>query len=265
MDQAGSSNDMLGMLYLRVRKAIGWIGVLLPFALYLGNRFVHPNFHPIWPDSMSGYYYTHMRNFFVGSLCALAVFFIAYSGHDKVDRWVTNIAGLFALGVAFFPTTPTRPPFYHGPPLPSNFQRDIGYVHTVFAAALLLTLALVALRFTKTEPGDKNGPFKELLGLVRKLWYSPADPEDRREPPKRNRDAVYRVCARLILVAVLLAVISNFLPKSITGGHALFFLEAAAVFCFGVSWFVKGQAILADSGQSVVSRVRGRLAGASAT
>jgi hypothetical protein len=47
---------------LRLRKAVGWIGALSPFAVYIGNRWVHPNHHPLSPDSMSGYYYTHMRD-----------------------------------------------------------------------------------------------------------------------------------------------------------------------------------------------------------
>jgi hypothetical protein len=55
------------------------------------------------PGSMSGYYYTHMRDLFVGALCALGVFLVAYVGYDEVDRWITNIAGLCAIGVAFFP------------------------------------------------------------------------------------------------------------------------------------------------------------------
>jgi TRAP-type C4-dicarboxylate transport system permease small subunit len=263
LSQAGSAGDTLVALNLRLRKTVGWVGILLPFALYLGNKFVHPNFHPVWPTSLSSYYYTHMRILFVGALCALGLLFITYNGYDKVDRWITNIAGMLAISAAFVPATPTRPPNYHGG-IPFGYQRVLGEFHAFIAAALFVTLALIALRFTKTGPGDKNAPVKELRRLVRELWYSPPRPGDSREPLKRRRDAVYRVCARLILAAIVLAAISNVMPDSVAGEHPLFFIEAVAVFCFGVSWFVKGQAVLADSGLSLPARLRRRLSGASA-
>jgi hypothetical protein len=55
---------------------------------------------------MSGYYYTGMHNIFVGALCALGVFLVAYNGYDDLDRWITNIAGAAAIIVALFPTKP---------------------------------------------------------------------------------------------------------------------------------------------------------------
>jgi hypothetical protein len=33
-----------------------------------------------------------MRNFFVGALCALGIFLVAYNGYDLADRMITNIA-----------------------------------------------------------------------------------------------------------------------------------------------------------------------------
>jgi hypothetical protein len=40
-------------------------------------------------------------------LCGLCLFLIAYVGADLGDRVITDLAGVFGLGVAFFPTTPT--------------------------------------------------------------------------------------------------------------------------------------------------------------
>ena len=80
-----------------LRQTVGWIGTLLPAVLIVG---VAVSSTASRPGSMSGYYYTDMRNIFVGALCALGVFLGAYAGYDDVDRWITNIAGIGAIGVA---------------------------------------------------------------------------------------------------------------------------------------------------------------------
>lgn len=55
-----------------MRKAVGWIGTLLPVVLITGNVIL---FTASLPGSMSGYYYTHMGDVFVGALCAIGVAF----------------------------------------------------------------------------------------------------------------------------------------------------------------------------------------------
>ena len=102
-DQRSPDGNQLIVSYMFLRQTVGWIGTLLPFVLLFGLPIssTEPR-----PDSMSGYYYTDMRNIFVGALCALGVFLAAYDGYDDVDRWITNIAGLCAVGVAFCPTKP---------------------------------------------------------------------------------------------------------------------------------------------------------------
>jgi hypothetical protein len=83
-----------------------------------------------------------MRNALVGSLCVLGVFLAGYYAYnDKLDFWITNLAGLFAVCVAFFPTQPAKS---------SPHQKDIGHIHFVFAALLFTMLAVMAMRFTKT-------------------------------------------------------------------------------------------------------------------
>src|SRR5919206_3039767 len=87
--------------YQSLRRAVGWLGVLLPFAMIAGN-YLFGCTHI--QDTISHYYYTVTGDLFVGILCADALFLIVYKGYDaKDDRW-TNIAGVLALLVAFFPT-----------------------------------------------------------------------------------------------------------------------------------------------------------------
>lgn len=197
-----TQTNELVISYLLLRKTVGWIGILLPFVLMVGNVAMSAS----RPDSMSGYYYTPMRNVFVGALCALGVFLIAYDGYDNVDRWITNIAGLCAIGVAFCPTQPSGPI--------TTAQNVLGDCHVVFAICTFTALGLMALRFAKGQQS-------------------------------RGEIAAYRVCGYLIFACVLLAAASNFLPPSVNASWpVLFILEATAVVAFGISWFVKGTTLL---------------------
>ena len=79
--------------YLALRKAVGWIGILLPFALMLGVILIFKG--EIIQESISHYYHTEMRNVLVGALCAVALFMFFYTGYDKWDDWAGNVAGFF--------------------------------------------------------------------------------------------------------------------------------------------------------------------------
>jgi len=216
--QRSTEKNQLVVSYMSLRQTVGWIGSLLPIALLLGNALI---FHASRPGSMSGYYYTGMRNVFVGSLCALGVFLVAYNGYDDLDRWITNIAGAAAIGVALFPTKPAVPHL-------SASQQVAGDVHLACAAVTFIALGLMAFRFTRGEPAP-SGP-----GL-------PGQP-----PPFARDNVVYRISGATILSCVLLAALSNLLPASVTAHWPLLFIfEALAVFAFGVSWFVKGRTIQA--------------------
>ena len=231
MVQRSAEKNQLIVSYMVLRRTVGWIGTLLPIVLLLGNALI---FHASRPDSMSGYYYTGMRNIFVGSLCALGVFLVAYNGYDDVDRWITNVAGASAIGVALFPTKPAVPHLSAG-------QQAIGDIHVVCAAVTFIALGLMALRFAKSDgtPGGQAGisRIRHGLGLAR-----PSN--DKRTPQKKQRNVVYRVCGITILSCVVLAAASNLLPASVKAQWPwLFVFEALAVFAFGVSWFVKGETL----------------------
>jgi len=221
MNQRSREKNELIVSYMVLRQLVGWIGSLLPIVLIVGNALV---FHASRPGSMSGYYYTGMRNVFVGALCALGVFLITYNGYDELDRWITTIAGVGAIAVALFPTKPAVPHL-------SVSQQVVGDIHVVCAAATFIALGLMALRFTKGGPATP--------GL-------PGQP-----PPFARDNVVYRISGATILSSVLLAALSNLLPASVKAHWPLLFIfEALAVFAFGVSWFVKGRTI-----QAIVARL----------
>jgi hypothetical protein len=212
------SNDTttsgLVISYLSLRRAVGIIGTALPFVLVAGKWLLDG-----WglQSSISAYYYTSMRDVFVGSLCAIGVFLLSYRGPDRVDDVAGNLACVFAVGVALLPTSPA-----HGA---SAAQTLVGYVHLTFASAYFLTLAYFSLvLFRKTHP---NGRMTER---------------------KKKRNVVYAVCGYTILASIgLVAADFAFLSHSaVQAADPVFWLESAAVLAFGISWLTKGEAILAD-------------------
>jgi len=214
MEQQPGWNDSLVLSYLGLRRAIGIIGTALPFVLAFGKIVLEG--HGI-RSSISSYYYTGMRDVFVGSLCAIAVFLMSYRGYERKDDIAGDLACIFAIGVALFPITPE----YNA----TSQDKVIGAMHLICAALFFLTLAYFSLAlFRKTDPNKTP--------TRRKL--------------QRNR--VYTVCGYTILAAIATLAILALLPRDalIEGLDPVFWLESLAVVAFGVSWLTKGEAILKD-------------------
>lgn len=202
--------------YLFLRKAVGVLGLALPVVLAGGAWLL---FGDGVQASISAYYYTGLRDVFVGTLCAIAVFLLSYKGPEPRDDRAGDLASLGAVGTALFPTTPVDP---------TSLDRVLAGLHFGFAALFFLTLAYFSLAlFTKTHPDRPP------------------------TPRKRMRNVVYRVCGVLILVAVALIAVVKLTPgleEALLRLRPVFWLEALAVVAFGLSWLTKGEAILEDEG-----------------
>jgi len=214
--------------YRRIRRAIGYLGISLPILL-VGLSLISYFQTPI-QRSISHYYYTHLREFFTGTLCAVGLFLIRYKGHGNVSIWkndnlLTNIAGIMALGVAFFPTNPEKqeinPKIYT---LISSNQEWLGWLHYGFAALLFLIMALLAINvFTIGQKNETRTP-KSIL----------------------NENNIYRTCGYSIILFVVLVPISEKLERF---EYSTLVLEALSLFAFGIAWLIKGRA-LGDSGMT---------------
>lgn len=215
MDNGTSRHDSLIISYLTLRKLVGLLGIALPFVLVLGGKLI---FGVDQQSSISSYYHTPMRNVFVGTLCVIGFFLLSYRGYERKDNIVGNLACLFAVGVAFFPTAPDH--------VISPRDELVGHVHLAFAAAFFTTLIYFSLcLFTKTTPG-----------------VAPT-------PRKRQRNAVYKVCAYVMAACVLLILVISLIPgvrRALQAYAPVFWLEGFAVMAFGISWLTKGEAILGD-------------------
>lgn len=225
MNRPATSKNPIVLSYYAMQRAVGIIALTLPFALALGAMLApllgpsHHLPHPLLQHSVSDYYYTPMRNYYVCSLCAIAAFLVSSRGYDLRDEITGYIAGFLAFGVAFFPSfNPNARRF-------TQEEFTFGIVHTVCAALLFLILAYICLFLFRRS--------------------SPERPKTRR---KRDRNRIYVACG-LIMVGCMMLLIT-FTVKSVIerrhSSHWLFWCEALALASFGFAWLTKGEGFLRD-------------------
>lgn len=212
------SNRMV-ISFMTIRKTIGFLAVLLPAALLTGTSLIG-NCTNV-QDSISHYYFTIVGDVFVGVLCAVALFLIAYKGYNRADNISTTIAGVAAILVAFFPTTQNEDTLCSVLQLNDNSTRV--WVHYMSAAVFFLTLAYISFfLFTKSK-GEKT-------------------------PEKKARNKIYRSCAIIMVVCIALVFIAtrDAFEEDADAINAVFWLEWIALLAFGTSWLVKGELLLSD-------------------
>ncbi len=219
MSTENTNNNRLVISFMTIRKAIGFIGILLPAALLAATFWVGRCTQI--QDSISHYYFTIGGDIFVGALCAVALFLIAYKGYDTTDNICTTIAGVAAILVALFPTTQTEDTLCAVVQLDDNRGRV--WVHYISAGIFFLTLAFISFfLFTKSR-GIKT-------------------------EEKKTRNKIYRSCAVIMVVCVVLVFVAtrDAFEDDADAMNAVFWLEWIALLAFGTSWLVKGELLLSD-------------------
>ena len=216
-------NKMFVVSYLTLRIGLGFVGLSLPIVLITGSL-LFDNCTQLQP-SISHYYYTVMGNYFVGALCAVAMFLFFYKGPKKIDGIVANIAAVAALLVAFFPTDEGEISLCSY--IITERVDSVNYIHFTAAALLFGCFAFFCLfLFTKTA---------DAVLVTQK---------------KKMRNSIYKTCGIIIVGCIVLIAIYNFagnMETDFAKYKPTLILESIALFAFGASWITKGQMFLKDS------------------
>ena len=202
--------------YLLTRTVVGAVGVLLPFSLWLVDALVLQGSITL-RGSLSAYYHSGARDLFVGALCVTGCLLLTYLAAQRHtwDYWLSSVAGVAVLGVAFLPTE--RPPHYPGPPTPLQQrwgEHTVAVLHFTCAGVFILSLAALCFVFAA------------------------------RDERYAGRPRLHRACGAVILAAVAWAVLGFFLDLDLGWLTSLYLAEVASVWAFGLSWLVKGLDLL---------------------
>lgn len=218
--------------YIIQRRALGVLGLALPFLLFLGSQTV--GWTPL-KDSLSRYYFTNTRDVFVGVLISYSVFLISYKGYNRKDDVICNIAGALALGIAIFPAI--RP----DDTLTMYYFKFLGngpscILHYICALTFFALLGYISFSLFTLSGGKLT------------VW-------------KKKRNKFYKICGIIIFSSILLIAITmgvkfflNIIHSSfystyiriLEKGRPVYILESCALFAFGASWLVKGETLWKD-------------------
>ncbi len=214
-----------------LRKLVGILGMLLPVLLW-GWLKIAAHYSCELP-SISHYFYTRASSILVIVVSLVAIFLLVYKGRATIDFILSSLAGVFALCMLLFPTDnladkSTDPYFPYAVTFFPPCSLRVSF-HYISAAIFLGSLA--AMSWFLFTLSDKP---KETRG-ARKKW--------------RNR--IYRSCAIVMVLALLVILFRrlewNLIPATYFDKHNLtYWMEVVAVEAFGFSWLVKGGTIMRD-------------------
>ena len=202
--------------FLILRVLVGALGVALPFLLVLVDKVA---FHgdPFPRGSLSAYYYSGMRDVFVGTLTATGVFLIAYKVDERnLDNTLSFVAGLSAVVIPLFPT---GRPSHLVPVTPLQDLLGESLVKGIhFAASAIFLVCLTVMSF--------------FFGLR----------EGARPPQNGKRSPKFWQWFHWSCAGWMSAALVWIAATSLAGGpsRSLLIGEAVAAWAFGASWLMKG-------------------------
>jgi UDP-N-acetylmuramyl pentapeptide phosphotransferase/UDP-N-acetylglucosamine-1-phosphate transferase len=224
LPRSTSSNPVV-LSYYTMRRMVGLIALTLPLGLAAGSILTallgpaHQLPHPLLQRSISDYYYTSMRDYYVGSLFAIAAFLACSRGYDLHDEITGYLAGACVLGVAVCPSFNPRGTYY------TSQDFAFGFLHTVFAALMYLFLSYICIfRFRKSS--SEKHPTRR----------------------KQHRNRIYGISG-VIMVVCMVIMVGLTLRSVIELRHPsrwLFWCETVALCAFGVAWLTKGEGFMRD-------------------
>jgi hypothetical protein len=202
--------------YLIMRISVGALGVALPFMLVFCDG-VFFNGDPFPRDSLSAYYYSGVRDLFVGTLSATAIFLITYKVANRtLDNTLSILAGIAGLAVALFPTGLPAHVNVLTPLQDRLGEGVVEAIHFTAAGVFIVSLGVICFFFGVREGARPPRQGNRSPRFWRRYHWS---------------------CAGAIAAALLWIGVTQ-----VAGGpsESLLIGEAVSVWAFGASWFMKG-------------------------
>ena len=89
---------------IRLRKACGWLGMLLPIIVLVLCLVFHCVPGHAFPDSISAtYYFAPTITPFMIILGSASILLMCYRGYEKIDDIINTLTGIMGLCICLFP------------------------------------------------------------------------------------------------------------------------------------------------------------------
>ena len=223
--------DPVRATMMRLRRGIGAIGVGLPFALLLGVQLAGVPME----NSISEFFFSELREVFVSAAAGVGLFLRAYEGYPPqpneilTDRRVSGLAGASVLVMTFVPSLCTQGACAHPPTLfdrliPTTADTTQAAIHLTAAGLFLLSLGIMSQRvFTRCTRPNKS-LFKQRRNLCYQIFG-------------------WVIFAMVGAIGVMKLGFTDVSHHWDTQWHFTFWAESVAVWAFGLSWLLKGEAM----------------------
>lgn len=206
-------NHMAGT-YFSLRWGMVVMAFAFPIVITLGDFLLYKSG---LLASLSAYYYTGVRDVFVGLLVAIGACLYLYKGFSVSENVALNLAGVFVVAVAMFPTQ-------------ANCGESCALftTHTVSAILFFLCIAYVAIF---------KGP--ETLSLM-------GD-----EKIRRRYRRTYKTLGTVMIVSPAVALIASLILEASTGKKFVVVLaEWLAVWIFATYWYFKSRELASTEAET---------------
>ena len=216
--------------YVMMRAAIGALGLALPVVLVTVEPLLFDG-QP-WPrGSLSAYYYSGLREIFVGVLWAIGVFLIIYKLPERSrESILSTLAGLAVIVVAVFPTGKPGRGVAPTPLQDLLGETTVEAIHFGAAAVFISSLAVIS-------------------------WYFSAP---RSDEPAARRSRWHLASAGVIVAALGLAAVAGITGEPDKG---LLAAEWLGVWAFALSWLRRSRSTSCSGGSAPLPRRRLRRPG----
>ena len=214
--------DSISRSYFLMRTLVGGLGLALPLLLLLGDLALNAG-EFAFRGSLSAYYHSGARDVFVSILTATGILLVTYKITElNRDNLLSFIAGIAAIGVAFFPT---------GIPTDGNasltpLQEKLGEgltkgLHYGFAALFILSLGLLCYDFAKRERARTQARIGHDARFSPTFWYR------------------FHLIAAIAIVGAIVFIVATQL-LNVIDAYSILIGEVVVTLAFGLSWLAKG-------------------------
>ena len=226
-----------------LRMMAGLAGFGLPLILLFGGWIAEGK---LWMgESLSAYYHSSMRDYFVGLLFTIGLILLADLGEDdqgRLRRLLGPLAGISAIGTAVSPTWPPS----SSPSSEMLFALSdpvviAGYRHVIFASLLFLSLILISLI---VFPNDEAAPLASVESPP-PLAHPTATSRSKQVQNPIDRNAIYSAAGMTMTIFGLAIFIYYMIPSHfqalISWARPVFWLETFMIWAFAAAWWTKSQ------------------------